>query len=116
LVWLVGRARQISETRNVLEFVVRASTIPLQREEGDNASDDWEDMLQGRGYDPMEGDEFDADEMLNRRTECANAGVRLNPRAAWLAVGANASVQPPAARLAFGSSDRTGEVALLPAP
>ncbi|KAL1515736.1 hypothetical protein AB1Y20_002352 [Prymnesium parvum] len=63
-------AAQYSETRNVLDFVVRASTIPLKREVADgNEADDWEDMLNGRGYDPMENDEFDPNEALNRRTE-----------------------------------------------
>lgn len=113
---------QYSETRNVLDFVVRASTIPLSKE-GVAAGDlrNWEDMINGRGYechilphpheclahllrdaflnltgthdfismhassasfaagpsrltwhlryDPMEDDEFDSDETLNRRTE-----------------------------------------------
>ena len=61
---------QYRETRNVLEFVQRACTIPLaKKEDGEDESDEWNDMLMGRGYDPMEGDEFDPLELLNRRTE-----------------------------------------------
>ena len=40
---------QYSETRNVLDFVVRAASIPLAPKDGGNEQDDWDDMLAGRG-------------------------------------------------------------------
>lgn len=41
---------QYSETRNVLDFVVRASSIPLPRDGlHANETEDWEDMINGRG-------------------------------------------------------------------
>ena len=53
------------ETRNVLEFVLRASNV-----HGSDASEEEEaGWFAKSAYDPMEFDSFDTDESLNRRTE-----------------------------------------------
>ena len=40
--------------KHALDFVLRASTIPIAKDANAEA-DEWEDMLMGRGYDPMAG-------------------------------------------------------------
>ena len=46
---------QYTETRNVLDFVHRASTIPLAQGGGGGNLEDWENMMIGRGYGMVEG-------------------------------------------------------------